>query len=65
MKKALILFIIAFLFIPLGVTDARGNEVAQLQQEMTALRSQFSEMKMSYETRITQLETKIEDLQKT
>ncbi|MFA5144091.1 MAG: hypothetical protein WC522_08025 [Candidatus Omnitrophota bacterium] len=65
MKKTILFSIIAFLFIPLAVTDARGNEVAQLQQEMSALRSQFSEMKMSYETRITQLETKIEDLQKT
>jgi len=65
MKKAIILFIMIILFIPLFVADARGNEVTQLQQEMTALRSQFSEMKMSYETRIAQLETKIEDLQKT
>ena len=65
MKKTIMFLIIAILFIPLAVTDAKGNEVAQLQQEMTALRSQFSEMKMSYETRITQLETKIEDLQKT
>lgn len=65
MKKVLILFIINFLLIPLVVTDARGNDFSQLQAEMSALKSQFNEMKMSYETRIDQLETKIVDLQKT
>ena len=65
MKKTLILFIITFLFIPLVATDSRGNDAAGVQAELAALRSQFNEMKGSYEVRINQLETKIEDLAKT
>ena len=65
MKKTILFIIIIFLFIPLVVTDARGNDVAQVQQDLAALRAQFNEMRVSYEARIDQLETKIVDLQKT
>ena len=65
MKKSIIYLIMAFIFIPLFVTDARGNDVAQLQQELAALRAQFNEMRVNYETKIGALETKVEDLQKT
>lgn len=65
MKKIAMFLIITILFIPLFITDARGDQVAQLQQELSALRAQFNEMKVSYETRINQLETKMEDIQKT
>lgn len=65
MNKIFIILIFAVLLIPLAASEARGNDIAQLQAEMSALKSQFNEMKMSYETKITQLETKIEDLQKT
>lgn len=65
MKKLSLLLIFVFLSVSLTVTDARGNEVAQLQQELAALRTQFNEMRAVYETRITQLETKMEGMAKT
>jgi hypothetical protein len=65
MKRLSVLLIIILLFIPLIVTDARGNEVAQLQQELSILRTQLNEMKISYETRINQLETRMEGMAKT
>lgn len=65
MKKLSIFIVIVFLFIPLVVTDARGNGVAQLQQELAVLRSQFNDMKNSYEVRINQLEAKVEGMAKT
>ena len=65
MKKTIMYLIIAILFIPLVVTDASGNEAAQLQQELAALRAQVNEIRINYEAKIGQLETKIEDLQKT
>ena len=65
MKKLFILLIIILLFIPLVTTDARGSEVAQLQQELATLRTQLNEMKVNYETRINQLETRMEGMAKT
>lgn len=53
-------FIVALFFIPLAVTEARGNEVAQLQQELSALKAQFAEMKEDYRARVNQLESKYE-----
>ena len=65
MKKTMVFLIMTLLFIPLAVTDARGNDAAGVQAELAALRSQFNEMKMSYEIKINQLEMKMEDFQKT
>ncbi len=65
MKKAWMLFIFILLLIPPAVTDARGSEVAQLQQELAALRAQFNEMRVDYEARINHLETRMEGMAKT
>jgi hypothetical protein len=53
------------LTLPLITADAMGSDVAQVQAELTALRAQFNEMKVNYEARINQLETKIVDLTRT
>ncbi|MBN1526418.1 MAG: hypothetical protein JW919_02390 [Candidatus Omnitrophica bacterium] len=65
MNRGIVLLIMVFLFIPLLVTDARGNEVARLQQELAALRTQFNEMRVDYEARINHLETRMEGMAKT
>jgi len=64
--RKMFIFIVAFSsLICLAAIDARGDGVVQLQTELAALRCQFNEMKVNYEERICQLETKIEGLTKT
>ncbi|MCM8760555.1 MAG: hypothetical protein NC938_07440 [Candidatus Omnitrophica bacterium] len=65
MKKSFIILVISFLSVLLSASNARPSDLAQLQQELAALRAQIADLKRSYEARIAQLETRIEDMAKT